>query len=190
MLTSPDAARTFHWVQRWERAPAAAQSPFFSSFSLGATARLGTIVPSWTGPRAYPVRVCDAELQPEGALPLLEPADLLAGDPVVAAPLQLWQAPSSGAGLAWLVSRWRDVPPAFLRVGFGETVANLPVPRDVGGKQEQVRTGGRCDDRDDRARSLVVAWNPNHAPASRVHLDEPDNQPDRERREPTLKTIA
>jgi len=54
LLTSPDAARAFHWVQRWERAPAAAQIPLFSSFPLGATARLGTIVPSWTGPRAYP----------------------------------------------------------------------------------------------------------------------------------------
>jgi len=45
------------------------------------------------------VRVRGAELQPEGALPLLEPAELLAGDPVVAAPLQLWQA-GSGAELA------------------------------------------------------------------------------------------
>jgi hypothetical protein len=48
LLTSPDAARAFHWVQRWERAPAAAQIPLFSSFPLGATAHLGTIVPSWT----------------------------------------------------------------------------------------------------------------------------------------------
>jgi regulator of RNase E activity RraA len=42
------------------------------------------------------VRVCGAELQPEGALSLLEPVERLAGDPVVAAPLQV-PAPRFGA---------------------------------------------------------------------------------------------
>ena len=81
-------ARACHWVQRWERAPAATRIPLFSSSPLGTTARLGTIVPSWPGPRAHPVRVCGAKPQPQGALSVLDPVERLAGDPVVAAPLQ------------------------------------------------------------------------------------------------------
>ena len=81
-------ARACHWVQRWERAPAATRIPLFSSSPPGTTARLGTIVPSWPGPRAHPVRVCGAKPQPQGALSVLDPVERLAGDPVAAAPLQ------------------------------------------------------------------------------------------------------
>jgi hypothetical protein len=90
LLTSPlMRCLHLHRVQRQERASRSRPNPLFSSSPPGTTACLGSIVPSWPGPWAHPVRVCGAKLQPEDALSLPEPAERLAGDPVVTAPLPI-----------------------------------------------------------------------------------------------------
>jgi hypothetical protein len=80
---------TFHWIQRWERASRSRPNSLVLLSSVrdhrlpraDRPALAGTLGPSCCGPAA--------RLQPEGALPLPEPAERLAGDPVVAVLLQV-----------------------------------------------------------------------------------------------------
>jgi len=82
-------ACTFHWIQRWERASRSRPNSLVLLFSVrdhrlpraDRPALAGTLGPSGCGPAA--------QLQPECALSLLEPAERLAGDLVVAVLLQV-----------------------------------------------------------------------------------------------------
>jgi hypothetical protein len=102
-------ACAFHWVQRWERAPQPHEFPCSYLLPSGAPTAQGRS--SRLGRDFWPpsVRSCGAELQPESALPLPEPVEPLAGDPVAAA-LQVPSGPMGaepsagvGEGAAFLV---------------------------------------------------------------------------------------
>ena len=93
---------TFHWIQHWERASRSRPNSLVLLSSVrdhrlpraDRPALAGTLGPSCCGSAA--------RLQPEGALPLLEPTERLAGDPVVAVLLQVPAGRHHVSGLALL----------------------------------------------------------------------------------------